>query len=209
MGLPTVGLFTFFSYDPRCLYPETYPEVSTMSTRPALPFPRPVSSKRALCEPVNLVVSVRRLTVGEATALCEGVEKTFEFSLRSLIWEVFTLRVLPWLLRWRAFSPQSAGTPRSRPPLPSSLYISSWPALRAQPWTRRMWWCDRISSWNVEKLLHCGIPLYSTSNPSKTNDLHCVSRGRDAVFRLAESSFQSLKSNESGQSCTQSRVWSL
>lgn len=72
MGLPTVGLFTFFSYVPRCLYPETYPEVSTMSSRPALPFPRPVGSNRSLCDPVNLLVSVRRLTVGEATALCGG-----------------------------------------------------------------------------------------------------------------------------------------
>ena len=36
----------------------------------ALPFPRPLLSKRSLCDPVNLVVSVRRLTVGDATALC-------------------------------------------------------------------------------------------------------------------------------------------
>lgn len=71
MGFPTAGLFTFFSYDPRCLYPETYPELSTMSSRPALPFPRPAGSKRSLWDPVNLEVSVRRLTVGEATALCE------------------------------------------------------------------------------------------------------------------------------------------
>lgn len=71
MGFPAVGLVTFFSYDPWCLYPETYPEVSTISTRPALPLPRPLGSKRSLCDPVNLVVSVRRLTVGEATARCE------------------------------------------------------------------------------------------------------------------------------------------
>lgn len=74
MGLPTGCLVTFFSYVPRCLYPDTYPEVSTISSRPALPFPRPVESKRSLCDPVNLVVSVRRLTVGEATALWEVVE---------------------------------------------------------------------------------------------------------------------------------------
>lgn len=55
------------------MYPETYPEVSTRSTRPALPFPRPVLSKRSLCDPVNLVGSVSRLTVGEATALCKRV----------------------------------------------------------------------------------------------------------------------------------------
>lgn len=73
MGLPTGCLVTFFSYVPRCLYPDTYPEVSTMSSRPALPFPRPVESKRSLCDPVNLVVSVRRLTVGEATALWEDI----------------------------------------------------------------------------------------------------------------------------------------
>lgn len=72
IGLPTVGLFTFFSYEPLCLYPETYPDVSTMSSRPAFPFPRPDGSKRSLCEPVNLEVSVSRLTVGEATALCGG-----------------------------------------------------------------------------------------------------------------------------------------
>lgn len=70
MGLLPLFLVTFFSYDPLCLYPETYPDVSTTSTRPALPFPRPVLSKRSLCDPVNLVVSVRRLTVGEATARC-------------------------------------------------------------------------------------------------------------------------------------------
>lgn len=75
MGLPTVGLFTFFSYDPLCLYPETYPDLSTMSSRPAFPFPRPDGSKRSLCEPVNLEVSVSRLTVGEATALCGGFHK--------------------------------------------------------------------------------------------------------------------------------------
>lgn len=73
MGLPSGCLVTFFSYVPRCLYPDTYPEVSTMSSRPALPFPRPVESKRSLCDPVNLVVSVRRLTVGEATALWEDI----------------------------------------------------------------------------------------------------------------------------------------
>ncbi len=66
------GFDTFFSYDPACLYPETYPDLSTSSTRPALPFPRPVRSKRSLCDPVNLVVSVKRDTVGEATALCES-----------------------------------------------------------------------------------------------------------------------------------------
>lgn len=78
MGLPTGCLVTFFSYVPRCLYPDTYPEVSTMSSRPALPFPRPVESKRSLCDPVNLVVSVRRLTVGEATALWEDMLKFLE-----------------------------------------------------------------------------------------------------------------------------------
>lgn len=151
MGLPTVGLFTFFSYVPRCLYPETYPEVSTMSSRPALPFPRPVLSNRSLCDPVNLVVSVRRLTVGEATALCEEVWESFEFILRLAGMEsvIFTLWVLPWLLQWPVPSPQSAWTPRPLPPLRSCLCISSGPALQVQPWTRRMWCCERISSWNV------------------------------------------------------------
>ena len=59
------------------MYPETYPDVSTTSTRPAFPFPRPLLSKRSLCEPVNLLVSVRRLTVGDATALCRGHRNTF------------------------------------------------------------------------------------------------------------------------------------
>lgn len=152
MGLATGDLVIFFSYDPWCLYPETYPEVSTMSTRPALPFPRPLSSKRSLCDPVNLVVSVRRLTVGEATALCEDVCKTFQFNPWLLArWtrhQHYSL-VLPWPLQLSVPSLRSAWRPRPRLPLQSSLYISSWPALRVQPWTRRMWWCDRISSWNV------------------------------------------------------------
>lgn len=154
MGLPAVGLVTFFSYDPWCLYPETYPEVSTMSTRPALPFPRPVSSKRSLCDPVNLVVSVRRLTVGDATALCEEVYKeslSFYCWKRRRVVKLVKLsdRILLWLLKWPVTSPRSAGTPLPQPPLQSCLYTSSWPALQAQPWTHRIWWCDWISSCNI------------------------------------------------------------
>ena len=153
MGLPRGGLVIFFSYDPACLYPETYPDVSTTSTRPALPFPRPVSSKRSLCDPVNLVGSVRRDTVGEATALYWGQERQIIFTCTFIAFNDKTYTViwlchfhLPSLLQFSVIYPQSPWRPLPLPPPLFSLCTSSWPAHQVLPWTRQMWWYGRISS---------------------------------------------------------------
>lgn len=121
--------------------------------------------------------------------------------------------VLPWLLKWQVTSPQSAWRPRPRPPLQSCLCISSWPALQLHSWTRHMWCCDRISSWNVwEKVLKYSAPTPTTTKKknkkTKTNDLQgqkcciwiCLSAG---LFCSLWVEFESLK-------CTQSHhVFSL
>lgn len=61
---------SFLSKVPFSLYPVTYPESSTRSLRPAIPFPFPSSSNLSLCDPVYFVASVNRSTAPAFNAFC-------------------------------------------------------------------------------------------------------------------------------------------